>query len=182
MGSQQSPLAFWGMILVKFVVLLLLAVLGMLLVDPYYFQFPIAQDEAGLPIDKTLPPPFETTITFRADPGYPVMIALGAKDQSLGMVSLEVTGPDGAKTLQGTIPVDRGSGPHGAEWREMLAGAPIPGTYTLRLRQNLPGRIAVFFFQGPFVARLLMLPALVALLLLLIQVAVGRSRKETPAA
>lgn len=181
METEQHPLAFWGLIVVKFFALLFIAGACMLLVDPYYFEFPIAQAEGGLPADKAPPPPFATAITFAAEAGQPILIALGARDTSLGMVGAEVTGPDGRVMMQTSLPVNRGSGPHGADWKEFRSGSPMPGTYTLKLTQQAAGRMAVFFFQGPFIGRLLMLPALTALLLLLLQVAASRARSGSGA-
>lgn len=167
--------------------MLFVLVVGFLLIDNHAFELPLTEPcEAGLAANSAPQPPFATTIVFSANPGYPIETLLAAKDQSLGNVRVELLGPDGRTCLDCTTDLLRGpSWAGGAQWVSRAGGAPLVGTYTLRITQNEPGRIAVYFFQGPFTARMLVLPAIALVLSLLIHLWRRREALEsgaTPAA
>jgi hypothetical protein len=149
---------------VKIVVLTGGLVVVMLMVDPFYFDQPLAVAEAGLEPAQAPPPPFATSVVFGAELGDPVKFALGAREvntrarvevlQPSGLTiydrELEIVKPTVAATRQG--------------WQTFSIGIAESGTYTLRITQQNPGIIKVYLFQGPFLARMIFLPFFAAFL------------------
>lgn len=183
MDQHETSAKTIAWMLLRALAVLFLMVVGFLLIDNHAFELPLTEPcEAGLAATAAPSPPFATTIVFPATPGYPIEALLAAKDQSLGNVRVELLGPDGRTCLDRVTDLRRGpSWAGGAEWVSCAGGAPLVGTYTLRVTQHEPGRIAVYLFQGPFVARMLMLPAIALVLSLLMHLS-RRRAKEAPGA
>jgi hypothetical protein len=160
-------MSWWRGVLL-YILLLVLAVFGLLAIDPNYFDMPLGRAETGLQAPQAPPPPFATAVTFDVQRGDAVEISLAAKDAAL-QIDLEVLGPRGDVVLRGkaSLPGPKAGG-RSHQWQSFLAPSPDDGQYTLRLTQDAPGRITVYFFQGPFTIRIIGLPFGMALLLFLI--------------
>lgn len=162
-------LKYLGLLIFEFIGLTGILTLGALLIDPNYFDAPLAVAEAGLPRDKAPGGLFATGVTFHAESGYAIQVVLAAKDSPLSL-RLEMADPKGQPCLSQSLALTRSGSESGAtEWKSLLGATGAPGTYTLTITQDGPGRVTLYFFQGPFVLRMVGLPLLAALLLGVLQ-------------
>ncbi|HNW34021.1 MAG TPA: hypothetical protein PKM25_03760 [Candidatus Ozemobacteraceae bacterium] len=170
-----------GWVILRYVALLAILAGGMLIVDPNYFQNGIAEGFLGLEAAKAPTSPFATELTFPAAAGEPFKVDLGAKQQELRDVRIELLDPDGKPLTDLTTnllrPPDQNARP---TWRTIYVPALRNGTYTLRLSQNAPGQVKAYVFQGPFVTRMVFLPIFAALLLFVFDI-IRRARTGTRA-
>ncbi len=171
----------WGVYLiwtgVKIVALTLALVLVMVMVDPFYFDQPLAVAEAGLEPAQAPQTPFATSVVFGAELGDPVKFALGARDVST-RARVEVLLPSGRTVYDRELEILKPTAAATRQgWQTFTIGLPESGSYTIRLTQNNPGMIKIYLFQGPFVARMLFLPVFAAFLVLII----GLLRRRGPA-
>jgi hypothetical protein len=134
----------------------------LLFIDLNYFDYPLGVGEAGLV--GTLAPqgtPFTTAVQFVARNDFAVDMVMGARDVPL-RIKAELLLPDQQVHFARNLELKRSADPGGrAEWQRLRGPAAIPGTFTLRITQDKPGRIAIYLFQGPFVLRLILIPLLV---------------------
>lgn len=155
-----------GWIVLRYIVLVVILTAGMMVIDPNYFQFGIADGFLGLEDSKAPAPPFATELTFTAAAGEPFKIDLGARHRELRDVRIELLGPDGKAVTDQTAHLLRPPDPNARPtWFTIFSPALRNGTYTLRLSQNESGQVKVYVFQGPFVVRMVFLPIFAALLL-----------------
>jgi hypothetical protein len=104
-------------------------------------------------------------------------MVFGARDQSLNAMA-ELVNPDGNQGLNQPLTLLRPQTTQKTSWVSLYGATTAIGTYTLRLTQDQPGRIKIYFFQGPFTARMIFLPCLAAIFLFIFQV-IRRSRKPS---
>jgi len=170
-AENSGWLEFLGWSALKFLVITIFLVGGMLFVDPFYFDLPLSVAEAGMEPAQAPTPPFTTSVTFEASPGEPIKIALGARDAPT-RARVEVLMPSGIAAYDSQMEISRpdGSGsPRGSRrgWQSFVIGVPESGSYTIRITQQTAGTIKIFLFQGPFVARLVFLPFFTAFLVMI---------------
>jgi len=180
MEDRCGTLKYWVIMAVKYFFFTILLTIGLVLIDPNYFDVPLGSGEAGLIADQAPPSPFATEITFVAPAGDPIQIVMGAKDKPLP-IRTELISPKGTSVMDKSMNLTMTSGVTGnPEWKSLLGSAPENGTYTLRITQDAPGRIKVYFFQGPFVVRMYILPMFSAFLFFLLQMTkkIGKSPTE----
>jgi hypothetical protein len=167
---------------IRFLVTTLVVVGAFLLVDPNYFDIPLASALTGLEAKDAPVGPFATAVTFEAGQGEPITLVLAGRDAPL-QVQGELTAPDGRTAWRDTFSIPHSTGGLlRGNWITRNAPAPVLGTYTLRLSQSQPGRIKVYFFQGPFVARMIALPITMLIINLAVLVLAGRRESETDGA
>ena len=67
--------------------------------------------------------------------------------------------------------------PNPAKWQTFYSPTLKKGTYLLRLTQESHGKAKVFFYQGPFVVRMLMLPFISAFILFIVILTMAPTKK-----
>ncbi|NLI78379.1 MAG: hypothetical protein GX442_18320 [Candidatus Riflebacteria bacterium] len=174
----------WAGFLVWTVVKIVLVTVGlviiMTMVDPFYFDQPLAVAEAGLEAGQAPPPPFATSVVIPVELGDPLKVALGARDAST-RARVEVLQPSGFAAYDRQLEIRKPTTMASRQgWQAFSVGVPETGTYTIRVTQDNPGMIKIYLFQGPFLARMLFLPVFAAFLVLIISfLRRGRGRGET---
>jgi len=170
-----------GWVVLRYIILTTILTAGMLLVDPNYFQKGIAEGFLGLEAAKAPAAPFATELTFSAAAGEPFKIDLGAKQQELRDVRIELLDPDGKPVTDQTTSLLRPPDPNARPtWHTIYSPALRNGTHTLRISQSAPGQVKAYVFQGPFVMRMIFLPIFAAILLFVFDI-IRRARSSNRA-
>jgi len=175
MTEPPSSVVYWTWFLVRAAILCVVLGLLMLFIDPNYFDRPVGTGECGLPADQAPATPFASALLFEARQGPGIQIVLGARDSSLTGVRAELLAPDGTLAMDQVTDLLRVD--NTARWRTLFGTAPLAGSYTLRLTQSMPGRVAVYLFQGTFTERFFVLPAMALGLIALFEVLLGWRRR-----
>lgn len=142
-----------------FALTLIMAISGYL-IDPAYFQNPIGEGELGLLAADGYSMPATSEIEVVVDGIDPLQIDLKSADGDFSGV-VEVIDPAGNMALSNQFALrfyEKSFMPNHAKWQTFFAPAVQKGTYLLRLTQNSPGKAKIYFYQGPFLVRMLMLP------------------------
>ena len=162
-----------------YVILLAVLPIGCLLIDPYYFDFPIGQEKAGLPADKAPKTRFATAITFAAEGNEPVRLVAGTSEVRLP-IEVEVLQPDGSVAIRKQLFLKKSSSLFRRnDWADEFVPASQTGTYTLRVTQDSPGEAKIFLFQGPFFLRMFLMPFIAGFLVFLgVALKNSRSRRQ----
>ncbi len=168
---------------VKITLVTVALVVIMTMVDPFYFDQPLAVAEAGMEAGQAPPPPFATSVVFTAELGEPLKVALGARDAGT-RARVEVLQPSGFAAYDRQLEIRKPTTMASRQgWQAFSVGVPETGTYTIRVTQDTPGMIKIYLFQGPFLARMFFLPVFAAFLVLVIAfLRRGRGRGESPRA
>ena len=181
---EGQPGIGWGWAIGRYFVLLFVVTGLLLFIDPNYFDLPLGSAQLGMDAKENPTRsvtllrglPFATAVTVEGGSGDPIEIVLGSREPNLA-VEAEMTDPNGQVIWNKSLRLDTKPGqPGSAIWQSFLIGATEPGTYTLKVRQNAVGKIKVYFFQGPFVARMIILPIGVLLLSLIFSLARPKTR------
>lgn len=142
----------------RYILALTAVVVIMLILEPTYFDMPLATAIAGLEGQDAPSGEFATAVTFDSKSGETILIAMGAKDRPLQIIA-EVESPDAQIILHERIFLETISH-NKPKWKNLHIPITNSGTYTLRITQTGPGRVSLYFYQGPFIARMIFLPSL----------------------
>ncbi len=173
-----------GRCLSLFLLTLTMAI-GGYLIDPAYFQNPIGEGELGLLAADGYSMPATSEIEVVVDGVDPLQIDLKSADGDFSG-TIEVLDPKGQMVLTNQFALrffPKSFMPNHAKWQTFYAPALTRGTYSLRLTQNTPGKAKIYFYQGPFLVRMAMLPLIAGFFLLVIifTLAPAPEKKEEPA-
>ncbi len=162
------------------IVLLTIAMaIGGHLIDPAYFQNPLGEGELGLLAADGYSMPATSEIEVTADGIDPLQIDLKSAEGDFSG-TIEVIDPAGNMVLTGNFALryyPQSFIPNPSRWQTFYAPARQKGSFILRLTQNSPGKAKVFFYQGPFWLRMMMLPAISAFFLMVIVLTIGPDQK-----
>ena len=150
--------------------LTLLMVIGGLIIDQAYLDNPIGEGTLGVTAEEGYDMPATTEISVTADGVDSIKIDLKSELGDFGG-DIEVIAPDGRMSFQNRFALRNYPPtlmPNPSKWQSFNAPSRGKGTYLVRLTQEHPGRAKVFFYQGPFVARMLTLPLIAAFIILVL--------------
>lgn len=169
-------LSTWPRKIASTLALTIILVIGGLIVDPAYMNNPIGEDLMGVTAEDGYPMPATSESTLIADGIDPIQIDLKSE---LGDFAgeVEVLAPDGRILLSKRFALRKYPSsfiPNPSKWQSFLAPSAGKGSYKVRLTQEQPGRAKVFFYQGPFLMRMLILPLIAAFLILVINFTVAK--------
>lgn len=159
---MNSPLMAIGK---KILIILSLSVfLGILgySIDHAYFEYPLGTGTVGITTKDGNQFPATSEITFTAKDLDVIQVDLSAKTNDLEG-EIEVIGPQGNVCLSTGFKVKKypsGFLPNPGKWQSFFIQNSKVGDYKLRVTQNKHGEINAYFYQGPFILRLLLLPFL----------------------
>ncbi|HNV69368.1 MAG TPA: hypothetical protein PKO06_06690 [Candidatus Ozemobacteraceae bacterium] len=167
--------------LLRWVISIVAAFVLLLVIDPQYFDRPLAEGTAGLAAAEAPSGPFATLIGVDIPDGSQlVSVFLKPRD-----VSLEARGefldPQGEVIMAESFVLASDTAGQKARWTIWKVAPRGAGKYAIRLTQTVPGRITLYFYQGPFWERMLGLPLVLALINLIALFA-RRSRIEPQSA
>jgi hypothetical protein len=160
--------------------LTLLMVIGGLIIDQAYLDNPIGEGTLGVTKEENYSMPATTEIAVTADGIDAIKVDLKSEIGDFGG-ELEVLAPNGSLVAHKRFALRHYPPtlmPNPAKWQTINAPNLGKGTYLVRLTQERPGRAKVFFYQGPFVARMLILPLIAAFIILVLSFTF--SRKKLP--
>ena len=167
----------FGKFVLRLFVSTVLVMILVLLVDPQYFDRPLAEGEAGLAAHEAPVGAFATTIGVEIPDGSQIVsVFLKARDVAL-QIQGEFLDPQGNVIVTGNFQLASDTQAQKARWATWAVPPRGPGKHVLRFTQNTPGRVALYFYQGPFWERMMGLP-LVMVLLNLIILFVRRNQTE----
>lgn len=168
--SGRSPYlkALW--LGLEYLAILLILGGGLVYLDKNYFDFPLGEGELGLTGDQAPKfGTFATEIKFEGAKGYAIQIAMKARERG-GPATVHLFDPSGIRIFSKTLDlIFNPSLPGNGEWQKLMTPGTGEGTYRLQLIQDFPGKTKVYFFQGPFVHRLIAIPLVAGFLLLVIE-------------
>ena len=132
------------------------------MVDPAYFQYPIGEGYVGLSLEEAEEYTFPATTEIQVMAGGqdPLRIDIAAKEKNI-TGELEIIGPDDEAITSQKIAsryYPRTVMPNPSRWTTFNTRARDKGYYKVRLTQEQAGKVKIFFYQGPFTQRMLMLP------------------------
>lgn len=162
------------------IILTAIMAIGGVIVDPAYFQNPLGEGEIGIVAKDGYSLPATSEISVVVDGIDPLQIDLSSSEGDFAG-ELEVISPSGnlVKSERFALRYQPKSFlPNPGKWQTFYAAAKEKGTYLLRLTQESHGKARVFFYQGPFVLRMLMLPVVAAFFLLVIILTLKTGQKE----
>lgn len=159
--SKVKRVTMWAL---RYILALTAVVVTMLIIEPTYFDMPIATAVAGLDGQNAPSGEFATAVTFDSKSEETILMVMGAKDRPL-QITAEVESPGGQRILHERIFLETSSR-NKPKWKNLHIPSIDTGTYTLRITQTEPGRISLFYYQGPFIARMIFLPSLMLALMI----------------
>ncbi|KAF1081375.1 MAG: hypothetical protein GQF41_2181 [Candidatus Rifleibacterium amylolyticum] len=161
--------------------LTILMVVGGLIIDQAYLDNPIGEGTLGVTAEEGYNMPATTEISVTADGFDSIKIDLKSEVGDFGG-DIEVLSPDGHMVFQNRFALRHYPPtlmPNPAKWQTFNIRNVGKGTYLVRLTQERPGRAKVFFYQGPFLARMGILPIIAAFIILVLSFTF--SSKKLPA-
>jgi len=163
-------LGTWKRKILSTIALTILIIIGGIIVDPAYLDNPIGEGELGVIAEEGYDMPATTEIAVTADGIDSIKVDLKSAIGDFGG-DLEILAPDGNMVLRNRFALRKYPStlmPNPAKWQSFNARNSGKGTYLIRLTQERPGRAKVFFYQGPFVARMLALPFIAAFIIVIL--------------
>lgn len=176
-------LTTWTGRFVSVIALTILMAVGGHLIDPAYFQNPIGEGEIGMLAKDGYSMPVTSEIEVVVDGIDPLQIDLSSAEGDFSGL-LEVIDPSNKMVLSGNFALrhfPKSFLPNPGRWQTFYAPAVKKGTFLLRLTQNQPGKARVFFYQGPFMVRMLMLPVIAAVFWLIVVITLSPDKKKVTA-
>lgn len=173
-------LATWTGRFVSLFLLTLLMAVGGYIIDPAYFQNPLGEGEIGLVAADGYSMPATSEIEVVANGVDPLQIDLKSSDGDFSGL-IEVVDPAGNMVLSSRFALrffPKSFMPNHEKWQTFYAPAVKKGTYLLRMTQNTPGKAKIYFYQGPFIVRMLTLPAIAAFFLMATILTISPSNKK----
>ncbi|NCB38761.1 MAG: hypothetical protein EOM80_08325 [Erysipelotrichia bacterium] len=167
---MSAFVATWKRKIALTITITIMMAAGGLLVDPAYFNNPLGEGELGVTAEEGYAMPATSEISVVADGIDPIQIDLKSE---LGDFAGEVE----LVTSQGQLLLNQrfalrkypsGFLPNPAKWQSFYANAAGKGIYLLRMTQEKPGKAKVFFYQGPFIMRMVSLPFIAAFIVLIV--------------
>ncbi|MDN5280393.1 MAG: hypothetical protein PWR01_4358 [Clostridiales bacterium] len=177
---MKALLTSWTGRFISLIVLTIAMAVGGYLVDPAYFQNPLGEGEIGLLAKDGYSMPATTEISVVADGVDPLQVDLTSVEGDFSG-ELEVIDPSGSIIFSDKFALrhhPKSFLPNPSKWQTFYSPTTGKGEYLLRLTQQNPGKARVFFYQGPFVVRMLMLPLIAAFFLLVIVLTLSPSKNE----
>ena len=171
-------LGTWARKIASTFVLTILMVVGGAIIDPAYLDNPIGEGDLGVTAEDGYDMPATTEISVTADGIDSIRVDLKSELGDFGG-ELEVLAPDGRMLLRDRYALRKYPAtlmPNPAKWQSFNARNGGKGTYLVRLTQERPGRAKVFFYQGPFVARMLALPFIAAFIVLFLSLTFSKPK------
>lgn len=159
---MNSPIMIIGK---KLVIILSLSIfLGLLgySIDHAYFEYPLGTGTVGITAKDGNQFPATSEISFETKGSDVIQLDLSAKENDLEG-EIEVIDPQGQTCLSTKFKVKKypsGFLPNPGKWQSFFIRNSKVGEYKLRLTQNKHGEINTYFYQGPFILRLALLPFL----------------------
>lgn len=180
---MRTLLGTWIGKVVSLIILTALMAIGGVLVDRAYFQNPLGEGEIGILAADGYSLPATSEISVVADGVDPIQIDLSSTNGDFSG-EIEIIDPDGNLILTNGFALrfqPKSFLPNPGKWQTFYAPMKKKGTYLLRLTQKSHGKTRVFFYQGPFVVRMLMLPLIAAffLLVVILTLSPGKSEKSS---
>lgn len=169
-----------GRIVAVFALTIILTISGRI-IDPAYFENPLGEGVVGIKAEENYDLPATSEIAVMVDGQDPLRIDFVARTTDISG-TIEVLAPDGSMVFSDRLALRHYPNtfmPNHARWQTFNVPARKKGQYSLRLTQEQFGEARVFFYQGPFVMRLLVSVPLVAAFLVLV-VSVTISKKPEP--
>lgn len=163
-------LTTWPGRAVSLFALTLFMAIGGYLIDPAYFQNPIGEGEIGLVAADGYSLPATSEIEVLVDGVDPLQIDLKSTSGDFSG-TVEVIAPNGSMLFTDQFALrfyEKSFLPNHAKWQTFYSSTPQKGTYLLRLTQKEYGKAKIFFYQGPFLFRMLMLPLVAGFFLLVV--------------
>lgn len=171
--------SWFGRIALVFILTILLGA-GGYIIDHAYFQKPLGEGEVGLSADEGYSMPATTEISVVADGIDPLQLDLSSKKEDFsGLV--EVLGPDDSVIFSQNFALRyhaKSFLPNPDKWATFYSPTPQKGTYKVRVTQDSPGKARIFFYQGPFWTRMLMLPFIAAFMVVVVSITLAPSKKD----
>jgi len=171
----------WPRRLASTFALTILMVVGGLIIDQAYLDNPIGEGILGVTAEEGYNMPATTEISVTADGVDSIKLDLKSELGDFGG-DIEVLAPDGNMVFQNRFALRHYPStlmPNPAKWQTFNIRNVGKGTYLVRLTQERPGRAKVFFYQGPFLARMGILPLIAAFIILVLSFTF--SSKKLPA-
>lgn len=161
-------LANWKRKVATTFVLTIILMVGGMIVDPAYLNNPLGEGELGVTAEDGYAMPATSEISLVADGVDPIQIDLKSEQGDFSG-EIELVSPQGNLLLTRDFALRKYPAtflPNPAKWQSFLSPQAGRGTYLLRLTQKQPGKAKVFFYQGPFVLRMAILPLIAAFIML----------------
>lgn len=168
-----------GKILLVIILTIMLGI-GGYAIDHAYFQKPLGEGEIGLAADEGYSMPATSEISVVAGETDPLQVELTSKKEDFSG-QLEVLGPDDSLVLNENFALryqPKSFLPNPDKWETFYTPTPQKGTYRVRITQDSPGKAKIFFYQGPFWTRMLMLPFISAFIVVVVSITLAPSKKE----
>ena len=163
-------LGTWLRKLASTLALALCMVIGGAIIDPAYLDNPIGEGDLGVTAEEGYDMPATTEISVTAGGVDSIRIDLKSELGDFGG-EIEVLAPDGRMVLQKRFALRKYPAtlmPNPAKWQSFNAYNGGKGTYLVRLTQERPGKAKAFFYQGPFIARMVTLPFIAGFIVLVL--------------
>lgn len=176
----MSLLSTWPRKIASTIGLTVLLLIGGLIVDPSYLNHPLGEDSMGVLAEEGYTMPVTTESSFIADGSDAIQIDIKSEKGDFAG-DVEIIGPKGEKLLAQRFALRNYPAsfmPNPSKWQSFLSRNAGKGTYLLRLTQETPGKAKVFFYQGPFVLRMIILPLIAAFLILVINLTFSRKPQQ----
>ncbi len=169
-----------GAFFLRWVISLVVVTLLLLFIDPQYFDRPLAEGTAGLPASEAPAGPFATLVGVEIpDDSQMLSIFLKSRDATVE-ANVEFLDQQGAVVTSSAFVLAADTPQQKVQWTAWNVAPRGAGKHALRLTQNTPGRVAIYFYQGPFWERMLGLPFFLALINLVVLLARHSRKKSEP--
>lgn len=163
-------LANWKRKIVSTLALTVILMIAGMVIDPAYLNNPLGEGDLGVTAEEGYPMPATSEISLVADGADPIQIDLKSMVGDFAG-DVELISPQGKLLLNQKFALRNYPAtllPNPAKWQTFYAPQAGRGTYLLRLTQEKPGKAKVFFYQGPFILRMAILPLVAAFIMLVI--------------
>lgn len=172
----------WPRKLASTFALTILMVVGGLIIDRAYLDNPIGEGTLGVTAEEGYNMPATTEISVTADGVDSIKIDLKSEIGDFGG-DIEVLAPDGNMVYQKRFALRNYPPtlmPNPSKWQIFSVRNVGKGTYLVRMTQERPGRAKVFFYQGPFLARMGILPVIAAFIILVLSFTFSSKKLPAP--
>lgn len=179
---MNSFLSTWPRKVASTLAITVILVVGGLIVDPSYLSNPIGEDLMGVTAEEGFQMPATSESTIIVDGIDPVQIDLKSETGDFSG-ELEVISPAGRVLFNRRFALRKYPAsfmPNPAKWQSFLSPIAEKGHYKVRLTQEQPGRANVFFYQGPFILRMVILPFIAAFFIMIAYFTLCRPKAAKP--
>ncbi|MGM0598879.1 MAG: hypothetical protein ACQETH_03570 [Candidatus Rifleibacteriota bacterium] len=169
---------WFGRIIMVIILTIMLGMVGYI-IDHAYFQKPLGEGEIGLAADEGYAMPATSEISVVAVETDPLQLDLSSKKEDFSGI-VEVVGPDDSVIFTENFALryqPKSFLPNPDKWETFYLPTPQNGTYRVRITQDSPGKARIFFYQGPFWTRMLMLPFIAVFIVVIISITLAPSKE-----